>query len=297
MNIYSHIPKNELTIVVARYNEDIANFIPFNNNLMVYNKGNNNIDPLINHENVIKCPNLGRESGTYIKHIVENYDNLAEYTIFTQGNPCDHIVMNDPISSFKKIDEIFNEKKNYKFKYISSHFEQVTMDTFVAWGSGIPVTPIELGDPKDISELIKEVKLWIKNNCPDELCVNPNHIPQDNPGNGIIRELTSMLNKGKTTIFPWEFTDICVKDFWYLTSGTGHKLRMELTLNFNYDKILPLLNRKEGFTFGYGAIFIVHKSNILRYSKDYWTRLYKSLQEILPGAGLGCEKLWGFLMG
>jgi hypothetical protein len=296
MHIYSHIPRDDLIIVVARYNEDITKFLPFNNNLMVYNKGNNNINSSINKEYIIKCPNLGREAGTYIKHIIENYDSLSEYTIFTQGNPCHHISMNNFEVTFKKFDKIFNEKKDYKFKYISEHTEQVTLDTLVAWGSGIPVTPIELGDPKDINELIEEVKLWVENNCPDEVCINPNNIPQDNPGNGIIRELTTMLNKDIKTIFPWEFTEICIKDFWYLTSSSGQKMRIDLTLNFNYDKILPLLDRPEGLSFGYGAIFIVHKTQILRYSKDYWLRLYKSLQEILPGAGLGCEKLWGFLM-
>ena len=109
MHIYSHIPRDDLIIVVARYNEDITNFLPFNNNLMVYNKGNNNINSSINKEYIIKCPNLGREAGTYVKHIIENYDNLSEYIIFTQGNPCHHISMNDFEVTFKKFDKIFNE--------------------------------------------------------------------------------------------------------------------------------------------------------------------------------------------
>ncbi|CAE8640328.1 unnamed protein product [Polarella glacialis] len=35
-----------------------------------------------------KLPNIGRESHTYLHHIMENYDKLADWTVFTQaGEP------------------------------------------------------------------------------------------------------------------------------------------------------------------------------------------------------------------
>ena len=34
--------------------------------------------------------NVGKESHTYLTHIVRNYDNLADITIFLQGNPLEH---------------------------------------------------------------------------------------------------------------------------------------------------------------------------------------------------------------
>lgn len=34
--------------------------------------------------------NIGRESQTYCHHIIKNYDNLADFTIFCQGNPFLH---------------------------------------------------------------------------------------------------------------------------------------------------------------------------------------------------------------
>ena len=34
--------------------------------------------------------NVGREGHTYYKYIVDNYDNLKDYTCFLQGNPFDH---------------------------------------------------------------------------------------------------------------------------------------------------------------------------------------------------------------
>jgi hypothetical protein len=96
----------------------------------------------------------------------------------------------------------------------------------------------------------------------------------------------------------WEFNNLFLKTEWYCTSGEAHKMRHEVIKNnFDYSKIKPLFDRPEGFSFGYGAIFIVHRDNILKYSREYWKRLFDSLQELLPGPSWGCERLWGFLLG
>jgi hypothetical protein len=39
------------------------------------------------------------------------------------------------------------------------------------------------------------------------------------------------------------------------------------------------------------------KPYILKYNRDFWQRLFDSLQELLPTSGWGCERLWGFLLG
>ena len=79
-------------IVVARYNEDISYLIPFANVCVIYNKGDNNIP--IEFTNIIHLPNIGRESHTYLYHIINNYNNIAENTIFIQGNIKDHRLLN-----------------------------------------------------------------------------------------------------------------------------------------------------------------------------------------------------------
>jgi len=71
-----------IDIVVARYNEDVTWTKQFPN-VFLYNKG----EPL---ENTIPLPNVGKEGHTYYTHICENYDTLADHTIFLQGNPFDH---------------------------------------------------------------------------------------------------------------------------------------------------------------------------------------------------------------
>lgn len=70
-------------IVLSRYEEDISWTKPFATeaNLIIYNKGS----PL---NGTIRLPNVGRESHTYLHHIVHNYDDLAGWTIFSQaGEP------------------------------------------------------------------------------------------------------------------------------------------------------------------------------------------------------------------
>lgn len=77
----------EKELVVAYYNEDL-NWL--NNHkdykISIYNKSNNEI------ENTVKLTNIGRETHTYFNHIINNYDNLSDWTFFTQANPFDHVL-------------------------------------------------------------------------------------------------------------------------------------------------------------------------------------------------------------
>jgi len=276
--------REHIVFVIARYNEDLSNFMKFKDNLMIYNKGNNiNLD--IDEKYVKNVPNLGREAGTYCNYILDNYDNLPDYMIMTQGNPCDHVAIFDAETTFRKLSEIFYEKKDYKFKYISDHKEPFDLDSVAHIGLGVYVTPIEMGNPKNINQLIEDIRKWVISKCPE----------QEERSNEVIIKLQ---NFNSQTIWPWEFNRILMSSGWYCTSGEAQTMRHDITKNcFDYSKIKWLINRPEGFSFGYGAIFIVHRDNILKYSKAYWQRLFDSLQELLPGAGWGCERLWGFLLG
>lgn len=97
------------TLVVAKYNEDM-NWLNFMepSSIIIYDKGSTPIPDKIDEINIYKRLNLGRESETYLFHIINNYYNLPEYLIFVQGNPFDH--MND-ISSHN-----FQEKINNLLK-------------------------------------------------------------------------------------------------------------------------------------------------------------------------------------
>ncbi|OAP60624.1 hypothetical protein AYL99_05626 [Fonsecaea erecta] len=74
-----------LDLVIASYNECLTWLSTYSSLATVYSKGELPPDPSIFRE-VKALPNWGRESHTYLHHIVHNYDNLAEVTLFLQGN-------------------------------------------------------------------------------------------------------------------------------------------------------------------------------------------------------------------
>jgi glycosyltransferase involved in cell wall biosynthesis len=83
-NNRTNLPKRE--IVVARYKENLnwIDQIPAES-VTVYNKG-----PVrCNYEDRI-LPNWGRETSTYLFHIIENWNSLTDQTLFLQGNPLEH---------------------------------------------------------------------------------------------------------------------------------------------------------------------------------------------------------------
>lgn len=83
----------KVDIIVASYNENI-DWIHENNlqnQAIIYNKNANRI--LIDHgyKSIIQLENVGRESHTYLYHIINNYSNLADLNFFIQGHPHDHV--------------------------------------------------------------------------------------------------------------------------------------------------------------------------------------------------------------
>lgn len=73
------------TLVVARYKEDISwlSGVSGFSRVVVYDKSGMGLGD-------ISLPNVGRESHTYLTHIVENYSDLGDWVTFVQGNPFDH---------------------------------------------------------------------------------------------------------------------------------------------------------------------------------------------------------------
>lgn len=74
-----------LELVVAHYNEDLAwlRRVPPEFRVTVYHKGAADSPGE-------RLPNVGREAHTYLYHLAEHYDDLADVTIFVQGHPFDH---------------------------------------------------------------------------------------------------------------------------------------------------------------------------------------------------------------
>ncbi|MDQ1088775.1 DUF3431 domain-containing protein [Siphonobacter sp. SORGH_AS_1065] len=77
----------QFELVVAHYNENLnwLRKVPKLIQQTVYHK-----DSSQTYESGIRLPNVGREAHTYLHHILEKYDSLAEITVFCQGKPFDH---------------------------------------------------------------------------------------------------------------------------------------------------------------------------------------------------------------
>jgi hypothetical protein len=74
-----------LDIVIAHYNENLEWLAPFSDLVSLYSKGQPPSSPFVPRE-AKNLPNWGRESHTYLHHIVHNYESLADVTLFLQGN-------------------------------------------------------------------------------------------------------------------------------------------------------------------------------------------------------------------
>jgi hypothetical protein len=74
-------------LIIAKYREDVSWALPYKSThtIYIYNKDENNAN-----DEYIHLPNVGRESNTYLEHIVRNYHNLDDVNVFVQGNPFDH---------------------------------------------------------------------------------------------------------------------------------------------------------------------------------------------------------------
>ena len=69
--------KKDIELVIACYYGDIEWSRPYNSIVTIYNKGDQE-----HYKSSIKLENVGREGHTFLHHIVENYDNLSNKTIF-----------------------------------------------------------------------------------------------------------------------------------------------------------------------------------------------------------------------
>jgi len=82
-------PKKSIDIIISRYNEDLKWTLlkPFNKfNYIVYNKGTDDNFEKSKAKKIINLDNIGREGHTYLYHIINNYNELADINVFLPGS-------------------------------------------------------------------------------------------------------------------------------------------------------------------------------------------------------------------
>lgn len=98
--------KRQMTMVVARYNENMDWLKDLPWDYIVFNKGEDDLPSWI--KNQVRLPNIGREAHTYLTYIIDNYDNLPDYTICVQGNPFEHTKkLTEKINNFDGSSDFF----------------------------------------------------------------------------------------------------------------------------------------------------------------------------------------------
>ena len=116
------LPNISKEVVIALYNEDLDWINQLNSDVKVtiYRKGD-----LSSHPNEIFISNnVGRDVHTFFYHIITNYNNLSDYTFFSQDYPFDHIqnyvdVINGNVSHW-------NTMSNHHFEgYWGLHWAEV----------------------------------------------------------------------------------------------------------------------------------------------------------------------------
>ena len=72
------------TIIISRFDENLDWLSKYKEfKIIIYNKGNS-LD-FKGYSKIINLPNIGRESHTFLYHIIRNYNNLDDVNIFLQG--------------------------------------------------------------------------------------------------------------------------------------------------------------------------------------------------------------------
>lgn len=90
-----HRNKADKVLVVARYREDISwiRDTPDDYDVVIYNKGPANlvIPETVQHRStLIRTSNVGREAGTYLQFIIDNYNDMYAIVVMCQGDPFPH---------------------------------------------------------------------------------------------------------------------------------------------------------------------------------------------------------------
>ena len=192
------------SLIISRYNEDISWLKPYKNfELYIYNKGEEIRD--IEFKNIINLKNVGRESQTWLYHIVNNFEKLEDINIFLQGRIDDLGCM-----AFKDPDSYLRKMKVSKNGFIASRFGLLTPLHWKfnvgieknkkyqkEWSNG-EISRSEIGFRKFAQKLFPEIALFVATSYGGCFAVKKETIKKY--GINFYSELLDILSKHKNPI-------------------------------------------------------------------------------------------------
>jgi hypothetical protein len=276
-----------IELVIARYNENIEwidKIYDMFDKITIYNKGTivdnkkmelfkNNIDDLVKENktfdylynlsdikydkiNVVTLDNLGRETQTYLYHLINNYKNISDITVFSQGHPFDHspdfIKLLKKIPKFENIQPLtlcYSQPSEYKKENIGADY---------------------VGSPPHI--FIEEShKYWI-----DECKINVSYCTDD-----------------LTVVYPFVYQYYWTT-FTFLPS-LRKEYNFKNLRDFIINTLNIKIEKTDLIPFNDGAMFSVSKNVVLDNSLEFYENLMKChLNCVKKNIDLGClmERLW-----
>jgi hypothetical protein len=256
-------PKTD--IVIARYNESLEWCKPYAPMCIVYNKG----EPLKNNFGlkIRQLTNVGRESHTYLSHIIYNWDTLNDYTVFLQGGDIGHgqeqphmfqgISVDDYI---KAKDDLFLLVSGCQATHTTKHWIREGYQGEPEWfGKVIEYQPLDV-------RKIKQTNNYWKNKV-DTSCVRIT--PQ-----GVLS-------------YP-DDTGASVLSFHWCPAFRTHFVTFWKDI---FNAPCP-----EYVYYTQGAQFTVHKDIIKKRPIEFYKKLLKYVeQSVNPHEGYFCELIWRYI--
>lgn len=149
-------------IVIAAYDKSLEWVKNINSDvkITIYRKGN--VLPLSENEIHIE-PNKGRCVHTFFNHIYSNYDNLSDYTFFTQDFPFDHWgnllhILNLDVSEIEKNATLtIGGYHGYHNNTLGTAWN---MTGSLQFGNGVVISCFSNGYPQDTNPNINIDKYW-----------------------------------------------------------------------------------------------------------------------------------------
>ena len=125
-----------IELVVARYNETLdwlENDPFYKYPAIIYNKGPNaDFKQTDNVKKVVSLKNVGRESHTYLYHIVKNYDNLADVTVFLPGSTNMRTKYNSGKTAITEVEKTHDTFFHFRSNDIYNEFKDFQLDAWTA---------------------------------------------------------------------------------------------------------------------------------------------------------------------
>ena len=119
-------------ILIAHYNEDLS-WLEGNQNICtIYSKGGKKNAPPYPS---LPLENIGREGHTYLHHIIERYDTLADVTVFLQGRIDDHIPLTLSEIKERSLKTKPGEVTTFPFRELElfDHWDGIPWEEYPSW--------------------------------------------------------------------------------------------------------------------------------------------------------------------